>query len=217
MSYHSETVNEPSTRHASTRGALDRLYDRLLRDLFARAMAGLLFLLSLAVSITSFDEVIAAIERASGWMWLVALGGGWLAAFGILEIGRRFNLAILSPEPVSDDQYWTAEERFRSAASRRQRAEYERIVTARDATAATSVSLFLSLGVLAVDFVVDVHLHESPWAEIRNGATALVALVAVGIALQLTHRQCARKAWRYLTWAEEARGNVRGIPGPPPA
>ncbi len=208
MSYHLETVNDQAApRHEAPRSAVDRVYDRLLRDVFARAVAGLLFLLSLAVSITSFVDVIAAIERASALMWLVALGGGWLAAFGILEIGRRFNLALLSPDTVTDDQYWAAEERFRSAASRRQRAEYERVVTVRDATAATSVSLFLSLGVLAVDFVVDVHLHESPWAEIRNGATALVALVAIGIALQLAHRQYVRKAWRFLAGARDEPGS----------
>ncbi len=199
MSYYLETVNDQAApRHDSPRGPLDRVYDRLLRDLFARAVTGLLFMLALAVSISSFVEVIAAIERASLLMWMVALGAGWLAAFGILEIGRRFNLALVSPETVTDDQYWAAEERFRSTASRRLRAEYERLITIRDATAAGSVSLFLSLGVLAVDFVVDAHLHESPWAEIRNGVTALVALVAIGIALQLAHRQYVRRAWRYL-------------------
>lgn len=218
MSYHLDTVNEQGVpRHGSPRGSFDRVYDRLLRDLVARAIAGVLFLLSLAVSITSFADVIAAIERASAWMWLVALGGGWLAAFGVLEIGRRFNLALLSPDTITDEQYWAAEERFRATASRRQHAEYERVVTIRDGSAIASVSLFLSLGVLAVDFVLDVHLHESPWSEIRNGATALVALVAIGVALQLAHRQHVRKAWRYLTYLREDDGAGRGLPGPPPA
>lgn len=202
--------HEAPSRHSSTRGALDRVYDRVIRDLFARAVPGLLLLLSLAVSVSSFGEVALALERATVWMWLIGFGAGWLAAFGILEIGRRFNLVLLSPDAVTDEQYWAAEERFRSIASRRQHAEYERLVTIREAMAAASVSLFLSLGVLAVDFVIDVHLHESPWSEIRNGATALVVLVAVGVAFQLMHREYARRAWRYLTYGGDDRRDGRG-------
>lgn len=189
-----------------TRGAADRLYDRLIRDLFARSVPGLLLLLSIAVSITSFSEVMAALERGTVWMWLVAYGAGWSTAFAVLAIGRRFNLVLLSPDATTtDEQYWAAEERFRSNASRRQRAVYERLVTIRDATACSSVSLFLSIAILAVDFVVDVHLHESPWSEIQNGATALAVLVAAGVALQLTHREYVKRAWRFMAFSREDR------------
>ncbi len=177
------------------------------RDLFGRVVPGLLLLLSVAVSVSSFEDVTSALERATTWMWLLAFGAGWLTSFGLLEIGRRFNLALLSPDSLTDEQYWTAEERFRSGASRRQHAEYDRLVAIRDAMATASVSLFLSAGALGVDFVVDVHLHESPWAEIRNGATALVVLLGVGVALQLMHRAYVRRTWRYLSYATEDRGH----------
>lgn len=203
----------PTFPHSSPRGALDRLYDRLVRDLFARTVPGLVVLLALAVSVTSFDEVGMALERATVWMWVIAFGGGWLAAFAILEIGRRFNLALLSPDAITDEQYWTTEERFRSSASRRQHVEYERLVTIRDAMATASVALFLSLIALGVDFVVDVHLHESPWAEIRNGATALVLLVGVGAGLQLAHRVYVRRTWRYLSFAADDARPARGPAG----
>ncbi len=190
----------------SVRGPADRLYDRLIRDLFARVVPGLILLLSLAVSVTSFNEVEAALERGTVWMWLLAYGAGWLTAFAVLALGRRFNLVLLSPETTTDDQYWAAEERFRVNASRRQRAEYDRLATIRDATAAASVALFLAIAVLAVDFIVDVHIHESPWSEIRNGATALVVLIAAGVALQLTHREYVRRAWRFLAHSRGANG-----------
>jgi len=208
MSYDTQTVDPQAAprRRSSPRSALDRVYDRLLRDLFARSVPGVLLLLSLAVSISSFSDVALALERATAWMWLIAFGAGWLTALGLLELGRRFNLALLSPEAITDEQYWAAEERFRATASRRQRAEYDRLVTIRDAMAVVSVSLFLSLLALGVDFVVDVHLHESPWAEIRNGATALTVLVGVGIAFQLTHRLYVRRAWRYLSYGGNDRG-----------
>jgi hypothetical protein len=162
------------------------------------------------VSVASFGDVASALERASIWMWLVAFGAGWLTSFAILAIGRRFNLVLLSPDTTTDEQYWTAEERFRASTSRRQHAEYERLVTVRDATAAASVALFLSLGALATDFVVDVHLHESPWAEIRNGATATIVLVGLGIGLQLSHREYVKRAWRYLAEDREGRRENRG-------
>jgi hypothetical protein len=207
--------HEAPPRHSSPRGALDRVYDRLLRDLFARAVPGLLLLLSLAISITSFAEVARTVERATGWMWVLAFGAGWLTAFGILEIGRRVNLVLLSLDTITGEQYWAAEERFRATASRRQHAEYERLITVRDATAVASVSLFLSLAALGADFVVDVHLHESPWSEIQNGATALVVLVGVGIALQLMHRDCVKRAWRYLAYGRNGRLEERGRSTPP--
>jgi len=216
MKYDTQTVDQHSVpaRHAP-RGWPDRLYDRVARDLFARMVPGLLLLVSLAVSVTSFSEVGLALERATVWMWLIAFGAGWLTAFALLEIGRRFNLALLSPEAVTDEQYWAAEERFRSTASRRQHAEYERLVTIRDGMAAASVSLFLSLSALGVDFVIDVHLHESPWSEIRNGATALAILVAVSVALQLVHRGYVRRTWRYLSYAD-TEGRTRRDPSVPP-
>ncbi len=208
MRYDTDSVDPGSVpHHGAPRGPVDRLYDRVIRDLFARAVPGLLPLLALAVSVSSFGDVGLAAERASVWMWLLALGGGWLTSFALLEIGRRFNLALLSPETVSDEQYWASEERFRVAASRRQRAEYERLVTIRDATAAVSVGLFLALVTLGVDFVVDVHLHESPLAEIRNGATALVILVGLGVALQLVHRLYARRTWRYRAFGSDDHGH----------
>lgn len=208
MSYDTRTVDPdiPPARHSSPRSAFDRVYERLIRDLFARSVPGLLLLFSLAVSISSFDEVGMAIERATAGMWLIGLGGGWLTAFALLELGRRFNLALVTPEAITDEQYWAAEERFRAAATRRQHAEYDRLVTIRDAMAAASVSLFVSLLALGVDFVVDVHLHESPWSEIKNGATAMTLLTGIGIALQLTHRLYVRRAWCYLSYA----GNTRG-------
>jgi hypothetical protein len=207
MSYDTRTVDPQTPRpgHVSPRAALDRVYERLIGDLFARSVPGLLLLLALAVSISSFADVALALERATVWMWVVAIGAGWLTAFALLEIGRRFNLALLSPEAITEEQYWAAEERFRSTASRRQHAEYDRIVTIRDAMAAASVSLFLSLLALGVDFIVDVHLHASPWAEIRNLATALIVLAGIGIALQLTHRVYVRRAWRYLSYAGDGK------------
>ncbi len=210
MSYDTETVDSRTALpRSSSRTALDRLYDRLIRDVFGRAVPGFVPLIALGVSVSSFGDVALALERATVWMWLLALGAGWLISFALLEIGRRFNLALLSPDAVSDEQYWAVEERFRSAASRRQRAEYERLVTIRDAMATASVSLLLSLGTLAVDFVVDVHLHESPWAEIRNGATALAVLIAFGVALQLVHRLYARRAWRFLSYTRDDRAEGR--------
>jgi len=207
MSYDTLTVDPETPRpgYASRRTALDRVYEHLIRDLFARSVPGLFLLLSLAVSISSFSDVSLALERATFWMWMIAIGAGWLTAFGLLEIGRRFNLALLSPEAITDDQSWAAEERFRSTASRRQRAEYDRIVTIRDGMAAGSVSLFLSLLALGIDFIVDVHLHESPWAEIRNLATALTVLAGIAIALQLTHRVYVRRAWRYLSYTGDGK------------
>ena len=190
----------------STRGAADRLYDRLTRDLFARSVPGLVLLLSIAVSVTSFSQVMLALERGTLWMWLIAYGTGWLMAFAVLAIGRRFNLVLLSTDATTtDEQYWATEERFRSNASRRQRAEYERLVTIRDAAACSSVSLFLSIAILAVDFVVDVHLHESPWSEIRNGAAAVTVVFVAGVALQLTHREYVKRAWRFLALSREDR------------
>ncbi len=180
------------------RTSIDRLYDRLIRDLFARVVPGMLILLAIAVSVTSFDEVTAALERASIWMWLLGFGAGWLTAFALVALGRRFNLVLVSPDPITDEQGWIAEERFRARASRRQRATYDRRVTAREATGTVSVSLFLAFGVLALDFVVDVHLHESPWNEVRNGAVASVVVVALGLAMQLAHREYVRRAWHYL-------------------
>ncbi len=208
MRYDSRTVDPDAarSRHSSPRTALDRVYERLIRDLFGRSVPGLVMLLSLAVSISSFSDVALALERATVWMWIVALGAGWLTAFALLEIGRRFNLALVSPEAIADEQYWAAEERFRSIASRRQHAEYDRLVTTRDAMAAASVSLFLSLLTLGVDFIVDVHLHESPWSEIKNVATALTVLAGIGVALQLTHRLYVRRAWRYLSYAGTDHG-----------
>lgn len=212
MSYYSEPVENQVREHhpSSPRTAADRLYDRALRDLFGRCVPGLIVLFAVAVSVTSFAEVANAIERATFWMWLIGFGAGWLTAFALLEIGRRFNLVLLGPDGATDEQYWTAEERFRAAASRRRRAEYERQVTVRDASAVASVSLFTSIAVLAVDFVVDVHLHQSPWSEIRNGATALLALVILGVALQMVHREYVKKAWRYLTFGRDERRDGRG-------
>jgi hypothetical protein len=216
MRYDTPTVDpQAAPSRSSPRGGPDRLYDRFVRDLFTRVVPGLLLLLSVAVSVTSFGEVGLALERATTWMWLIAFGAGWLTGFGLLEIGRRFNLALLSPEAVTDEQCWTTEERFRSTASRRQHAEYERLVTVRDGMAIASVSLFLSMVVLGVDFVVDVHMHESPWSEIRNGATALVVLVGVGVALQLVHRAYVRRTWRYLSYAGDDRRQGRGPAAPP--
>lgn len=213
MRYDTDTVDPRNDlQRRAPRSALDRLYDRLIRDLFARAVAGLVPLFALAVSVTSFGDVGLALERASAWMWLAALGAGWLTGFALLEIGRRFNLALLSPETVSDEQYWIVEERFRAVASRRQRAEYERLVTIRDGMATASVALFVSLVTLGVDFVVDVHLHESPWAEIRNGSTALVVLIGLGVALQSVHRLYARRAWRYLSLPGDDQGQSRQSP-----
>ncbi len=201
MRYDTGTVEPDTPRpgHGSPRTALDRVYDRLIRDLFGRAVPGLLLLMALAVSISSFADVALALEGATFWMWITGIGAGWLTALALLELGRRFNLALLSPEAITEEQYWAAEERFRSVASRRQHAEYDRIVTIRDAAAAASVSLFLSLLALGVDFIVDVHLHESPWSEIRNLATALIVLAGIGVALQLSHRVYMRRAWRYLS------------------
>lgn len=209
MSYDTHTVDPRPAPSRSSRTALDRLYDRVIRDLFGRAVPGLLLLIAIAVSVSSFGDAALALERATAWMWLIALGAGWLSAFGQLEIGRRFNLALLAPDAITDEQYWAAEERFRSSASRRQRAEYERLITIRDAMATVSVSLFMSLGVLGADFVIDVHLHESPWAEIRNGATALVVLIGLGVSLQLVHRLYVRRAWRYLSYAGDDRAQAR--------
>ena len=138
------------------------------------------------------------------------MSAGWLTAFALLEIGRRFNLALLSPESITEDQYGAAQERFRSAASRRQRAEYERLVTVRDGMATASVSLCLSLLVVGVDFIVDMHLRDSPWSDIRNGASAVVVLAGIGIALQLAHRAYVRRAWRYLSHERTDRGQERG-------
>ncbi|MGE5361029.1 MAG: hypothetical protein ACM3NQ_18580 [Bacteroidales bacterium] len=176
----------------------------MIRDLFGRVVPGLVLLLALAASVTSFTDVVLALERATIWMWLLAFGAGWLSAFALLALGRRFSLVHYSPGTITEAQYWAAEERFRSSASRRQRAEYERLVTIRDATGAVSVSLFLSLLVLAIDFVVDVHLHESPWSKIRNGATAGTTLVALGVALQLVHREHMRRVWMYLANAPDS-------------
>ena len=203
MSYDTPTVNPETARpgRTSPRTALDRLYERLIRDLFGRSVPGLLLLLALAVSISSFGDVALALERATFWMWIIGLGAGWLTAFALLEVGRRFNLALLSPEAITDEQYWAAEERFRSTASRRQHADYDRLVTIRDAMAVSSVSLFLTLLVLGIDFLVNAHLQESPWAEIRNLATAVIVLTGTAIALQLTHRVYVRRAWRYLAYA----------------
>lgn len=206
MGYDSRSVDSDSPPHrSSARGSADRLYDRVIRDLFGRIVPGLLLLLALAVSVTSFTEVGLALERATAWMWLLAFGAGWLAAFALLALGRRFSLVQFSPDTITEAQYWAAEERFRSTASRRQRAEYERLITIRDATGAASVSLFLALLVLAVDFVVDVHLHESPWSEIRNDATAGTTLVALGMALQLVHREHMRRAWTFLSNAPDSQ------------
>ncbi len=215
MKYDTQTMDPNRPVAPSPRAWADRVYDRLLRDLFARAVPGLGVLLSLAVSVSSFGEVGLALERATLWMWLLAFGAGWLTSFALLEIGRRFNLALLSPDAITDEQYWAAEERFRTTASRRQHAEYERLVTIRDAMAVASVSLFLSIVALGVDFVVDVHLHESPWAEIRNGATALVMLVGIGVALQLVHRGYMARTWRYLSYAGDDRQQGRGSSAPP--
>ncbi len=215
MRYDSQTV-EPhlESRGSSRRGASERLYDRLLRDLFTRAVPGLVVLLAIATSVASFGEVSQALERATVWMWLLAFGGGWLTGFALLELGRRFNLALLAPEAITEEQYWTAEERFGSSASRRQHAHYERLVTIRDGMAAGSVALFVSLLVHGVDFVVDVNTHDSPWSEVRNGATASAVLVAIGIALQLVHRVYARRAWLYLSSAGTDQRQGRG-PLPP--
>ncbi len=101
-----------------------------------------------------------------------------------------------------------------TAATRRQRAEYERLVTVRDAMATVSVALFLSLCTLGIDFVVDVHLHDSPWAEIRNGATALAILTGLGVALQLVHRLYARRTWRYLALGSDDHGQSRPVSFP---
>jgi hypothetical protein len=162
---------------------------------------GLVVVLAVATSVTSFNDVSSALERATAWMWLLAFGGGWLIGFALLEIGRRFNLTMLAPDAITEEQYWAAEERFGSSASRCQHAHYERLVTIRDGMAAGSVALFMALVVLGVDFVVDVNTHNSPWSEIRNGATASAALVGIGVALQLVHRVYARRAWRYLSHA----------------
>jgi hypothetical protein len=216
MRYDTQTVNDRAARSPrAPRTALDRVYDRVIRDLCTRAVPGLLVLLALAVSVTSFAEVGLALERATVWMWVIAFGGGWLIGFALLEIGRRFNLALLTPEAITDDQYWTTEERFRATSSRRHHAEYDRLVTIRDGLAAASVALFVSLITLGVDFVVDVHLHESPWSEIRNGATALAVLIVIAVGLQLAHRVYVRRAWRYLSFAGDDVRSGRG-PGSPP-
>ncbi len=191
-------LDDANSQAQTLRTSIDRLYDRLIRDLFGRAVPGMFVLIAIAVSVTSFVEVTSALERATAWMWLLGLGAGWLTAFALAAIGRRFNLVLVSPHPVTDEQCWMAEEAFRARVSRRQRAAYDRLLTVRDATGAASVSLFLGLGVLALDFVVDVHLHESPWSEIRNGAVATAVIVALGVALQLAHREYVKRAWHYL-------------------
>jgi hypothetical protein len=198
--------------HNVRRGSATRLYDRLIRDFFGRVVPGMIVLLAIAVSVSSFTDVMMALERGTVWMWLIAYGAGWLTAFAVLAIGRRFNLVLLSPDAtLTDEQYWAAEEHFRSKASRRQHAEYDRLVTLRDATAAASVSLLLALAVLAVDFLVDVHVHESPWAEIKNVATAVGVLIVAVVALQLTHREYLKRAWRFLAYSREVpREGPRG-------
>ncbi len=212
MSYDLETMDrDKGPQRAGWRG-LDRLYDRVIRDLFGRAVPGILLLLSLAISVNSFAEVALALERATVWMWILAFGAGWIAAFAVLEIGRRFNLALLSPAPITDVQYWDAEERFRATASRRQHAEYDRLVAIRDATAAASVSLFVSLIAICVDFVVDVNLGKSPSSDIGNWATSLAILVIIGIALQLAHREYVKRTWRYLGYTA---GDRDGSPASP--
>ncbi len=196
--------------HAQTlRTSIDRLYDRVIRDLFGRTVPGMLVLIAIAVSVTSFEEVVSALERASGWMWLLGFGAGWLTALALGALGRRFNLVLISPHPITDEQCWTAEEAFRSCASRRQRAAYDRLLTVRDATGTASVSLFLALGVLALDFVVDVHLHENPWSEIRNGAVATAVIVGLGVALQLAHREYVKRTWHYLESVTDDAADVR--------
>jgi hypothetical protein len=198
MGYDSRTM-DPQEPRASARTAADRVYDRIVRDLFGRVVPGLLLLFALAVTLTSFLDVTAALERATWWMWPLAYGAGWLTTLALLELGRRCSLVVLAPDPVTDAQYWAAEERFRGGASRRQRAEYERLVTMREAAAAISVSLFMSLLILGADFVIDVHLHDRPWDEVRNAATAVATFVILGFALQLAHHFFVRRAWACLS------------------
>lgn len=206
MGYDPRTMDVQTVEHRSaSRSSVDRLYDRLLRDFFARTVPGFLLLLALAVAVTSFVDVIVALERATIWMWLVAFGAGWLVSLALLELGRRCSLVLLAPDGVTDTQYWAAEERFRTVASRRQRAEYERLLTVREAAATASVSILASLLILGVDFVLDAPLHESPWNDIRNGATAVVVVAVLAIALQLLHRNSVKRVWAYLGAAIESR------------
>jgi hypothetical protein len=199
MSYHLATMKEEHSP-VTAESAVERLYDRVVRDLFARAMPGVMVLAALATSVTSLDETSTYLKEMPGWMWLAAFGVGWLLSFALLAIGRRFNLVVDAGDSMTADQHWAAEERFRASASGRQLGEYQRLVTAREATAAGSVSMLLALGIAGVDFIVDVHLHENPWSEIRNGAVAILVLIGLAAALQLTHREYARRARSYLDY-----------------
>ncbi len=191
---------------------LDCFYNRVIADLGGRVASGLLVLAALGVSVTSFDRAGEMLVRMNAWLWLSAFALAWLTSVALISLGRRFNLVHMTPDSLTDEQHSAAEEEFQTLATEAQQYAYEKLTAIRDAAAAGSVAIFLSLAILAVDFVVDVHMHESPWSEIQNGATAVVVCIALGVSLQLAHREYVRRACRYLSAvldeAREARNRI---------
>jgi hypothetical protein len=81
---------------------LNLLYERLLlRDLFAKVLPGWIVLLALGIALSRFpcdaNSIIELVSKFTLGTWVVAIGLGWIAGFGVQSLGELLGLILYYP------------------------------------------------------------------------------------------------------------------------
>ena len=162
--------------------------DLLLRDLFGKAAPGMIILLTIAVSLTSFETVLSNAGSASFGVWMVVVALAWITGLSAQGVGELAWVGYF-PKNVSLDTYQQKLISFRKAATPKQERDFERHTVIAEATGNGSVALLVAAAVLLVARSPDIVSKES---------ILVVALVVAMGALIRMHREVLKRRYNYL-------------------
>jgi len=179
----------------------DAFYSRyILRDLTAKVIPGFIFLTSFSVFLifllfdyydidSSVSYIIEFYKGMSFWMWIIILALTWVFGFSIQYVGEKFGLIRYYPEFMDNEKTQKLDEStfhrmylfLQNNGTNKERQEYERFVTIKEATGNSYVSIMISyiifiLFLLAADYMI---FNEKPWIIIFISMTVFGIIISL--------------------------------------
>ena len=166
----------------------------LLRDLFGKAAPGMVILLTIAISLTSFGAVFSKAERANFGIWMLAVALAWLTGLVAQAVGELLWLRYF-PKDVDLDTWQETLNSFHAKRTSIQEREFERLTVITEASGNGSVALFLAA--LVVRLTTRPNTGELITSVVVISAAA-TALLMVAVPLVLMHQEMVRRRYKYL-------------------
>jgi hypothetical protein len=159
---------------------VDAIYFRFLgRDLFGKAMPGLLLLSTCASALTSPAAVMGFLGSLQWPGWLALLGQAWLAGFALQHLGRALRLIRYYPDPE-----WFLRSRMPVLVSRlpdSAQREIERAVVLKESCGNAYVSILLSATVAACDIAIS----HTDWLSREWPIVTMLSVITIIIVFSL--------------------------------